>query len=66
MMDNIKDFYLGTPMQPPNYAYMCIPVAIIPANIMDHYNLHALIPNGHVYVEIWHGIWFTTGQQNCK
>jgi len=57
MMGDIKDFYLGTPMQPSDYAYMRIPVAIIPANIIDHYSLHALVHNGHVYVEIWHGMY---------
>jgi len=24
---------------------------------MDHYNLHALVHNSHVYVEIWHGMY---------
>jgi len=52
MMGNLKDFYLGTPMPPTDYAYMHIPVVVLPPNIMDHYKLHALIHNSHVYVEI--------------
>jgi len=52
MMGNLKDFYLRTPMPPKDYAYMRIPITVIPANVMDHYQLHDLVHNGHVYVEI--------------
>ncbi len=52
MMGNLKDFYLGTPMEPKDYAYMCIPIAMLPEDIMEHYQLHALIHKGHVYIEI--------------
>jgi len=34
MMGDLKDFYLGTPMLPSDYAYMCIPVAVLPPDIM--------------------------------
>jgi len=57
MMGDLKDFYLGTPMAPLDYVYMCIPVAIHPPNIMDHYNLHMLIHNGHAYIEIHCGMY---------
>ncbi len=57
MIGDLKDFYLGTPMQPADYAYMCIPVAVMPPDIMDHYNLDALVHNGHIYVEIWWGMY---------
>jgi len=57
MMGDIKDFYLSTPMQPSNYAYMCIPVGAIPLDVMAHYKPHALIHNGHIYVEICHGMY---------
>jgi len=40
MMGNLKDVYLGTPMLSKDYVYMCSPISIIPAEIMDHYNLH--------------------------
>ena len=57
MMGDLKDFYLGTPMQPKDYAYMRIPVNVIPRDIMDHYQLHNLVHNGHVYVEIRRGMY---------
>jgi len=56
-MGNLKDFYLGTPMLTKDYAYMCIPVAILPDEVIDHYNLHPLVHKGHVYVEIQHGMY---------
>jgi len=57
MMGDLKDFYLGTPMQPPDYAYMRIPVSAIPTEVMDHYQLHDLVHKGHVYVEIRKGMY---------
>jgi len=57
MMGDHMDFYLGTPMQPHDYAYMRIPVGVIPPDIMEHYQLHALVHNGHVYVEIRRGMY---------
>jgi len=56
-MGDLKDFYLGTPMPPTDYAYMRILVAVLPPDIMDHYKLHALVHNGHVYMEIRHGMY---------
>jgi len=57
MIRDLKDFYLGIPMQPQDYAYMRVPVAMLPLDIMDHYQLHNLVHNGHIYVEIWHGMY---------
>jgi len=57
MMGDIKDFYLGTPMDPKDYAYMRIPVHMLPEEIMVHYNLHPLIYKGYVYVEIRRGMY---------
>jgi len=57
MMGDLKDFYLGTPMQPTDYAYMRIPVSAIPAEVMDHYQLHDLVHKGHIYVEIRKGMY---------
>jgi len=57
MMGDLKDFYLGTPMEPKDYAYMRIPIAMLPDDIMEHYQLHALIHKGHVYVEIQRGMY---------
>ncbi len=52
MMGNLKDFYLGTPMPAKDYAYMHIPMAVLPDKIIDHYNPHPLIHKGYVYIEI--------------
>ena len=57
MVGDFKDFYLGTPMQPWDYAYMQIPVGVIPPDVMEHYQLHTLVHNGHVYVEIQRGMY---------
>ena len=57
LIGDLKDFYLGTPMPPTDYAYMRIPVSAIPDTIMDHYNLHDLVRNGHIYVEIRKGMY---------
>jgi len=57
MMGNLKDFYLGTPMEPKDYTYMRIPVAMLPDKIMDHYQLHNLVHHGHVYVKIQCGMY---------
>jgi len=52
MMGNLKDFYLGIPMHAKDYAYMHIPMSILPNKIIDHYNLCPLIHKDHVYVQI--------------
>eukprot|EP00978_Attheya_sp_CCMP212_P010371 scaffold25103_cov42-Attheya_sp.AAC.1 len=52
---NAKDFYLGTPMERPEY--MRIPVKWIPTVIMDQYNLTPLIHNEYVMVEINKGMY---------
>ncbi len=57
MIGDLKDFYLSTPMQPQDYAYMWILVAMFPPDIMDHYQLHNLVYNGHAYVEIQHSMY---------
>jgi hypothetical protein len=55
MTIDIKDFYLGTPME--QYEYMWIPVKHIPANIMEQYKLADLIHNDKVMVEIRKGMY---------
>jgi hypothetical protein len=52
---NVKDFYLGTPIQ--RYEYMRIPVHLIPPDLMLQYNLEPLIHNGHVMIEIRKGMY---------
>ena len=52
---NIKNYYLGTPMD--HYEYMFIPINLIPPEIIDSYNLHKTAHKGKVYVEICHGMY---------
>ena len=52
---DLKDFYLGTPMD--RYEYMRIPVHMIPDFIMDLYKLHDLVENGNLYVELRKGMY---------
>jgi hypothetical protein len=51
----IKNYYLGTPLE--RYEYVCIPISMIPNKIMDEYNLHALVHNGYLYVEVRKGMY---------
>ena len=52
---DLKDFYLGTPMD--RYEYMRIPIWMLPAAIVDQYNLTDLFDDGFVYVEIRRGMY---------
>jgi hypothetical protein len=45
-----KDFYLGTPLERPEYVR--IPLRYIPAHILDKYHLRPFISNGTVLFEI--------------
>jgi hypothetical protein len=51
MTVDLKDFFLGTPLEG-WYEYICIPVHVIPPHIMELYNRHALVINGFVYAEV--------------
>jgi hypothetical protein len=55
LSSDAKDFYLGTPMERPEF--MRIPVKWIPKVIMDQYNLYPLVHNGYVMVEINKGMY---------
>jgi hypothetical protein len=52
---DIKDFYLNSPMERPEY--MRIPLSVIPESIMTNYNLQTLAHNGHVLVKITKGMY---------
>jgi hypothetical protein len=52
---DLKDFYLNTRLE--TNEYMRIPVADIPPQVMEHYNLKPLIQDGYVYVEIGGGMY---------
>jgi hypothetical protein len=57
MTSDIKDFYLNSLMEPKNYAYMCIPISMIPDKIMTEYKLAPLVHHRFVYVEIRKGVY---------
>ena len=52
---DLKDFFLGTIL--PRKEYAKIAVNLIPQEIMDMYNLHDLVVNGYVYMEISKGMY---------
>jgi len=47
---DISDFYLATPME--EYEYGRLKVDYIPEATMKKYNLHNLVSNGYVYIQI--------------
>lgn len=55
MTGDLKDFYLGTPME--RYKYMRVPAHMIPDDIIQAYNLTPLIKNSIIYVEICRGMY---------
>ena len=52
---DLKDFYLGTPMD--RYEYMRVPIWMLPDAIVEQYNLTDLFDDGFVYVEIRRGMY---------
>jgi hypothetical protein len=52
---DLKDFYLTSPMS--CYEYMRVPIWMLPAAIIEQYNLTPLFHNGFVYVEIQRGMY---------
>ena len=53
---DVKNFYLGTPME--TYEYMRLPLNIIPQDIINWYKLTKLVhSDGYVYIEIQRGMY---------
>ena len=52
---DISDFYLATPME--EYEYGRLKVDYIPEATMKKYNLHNLVSNGYVYIQIRRGMY---------
>jgi hypothetical protein len=50
----VKIFYLGTPMD--SFEYTCIPIKLIPQDIIEQYTLLPLVSDGHVYIEVQKGM----------
>lgn len=55
---DLKDFYLQTARMPQkDYAYMIVPINIIPDDIIAQYNVLQLAHNDKVYIEVSKGIY---------
>jgi hypothetical protein len=52
---DLKNFYLGTPMD--SFECMRIPTKLIQHEIIDQYNLLPLVSDGHVYIEVQKGMY---------
>jgi hypothetical protein len=52
---DVKNFYLGTPME--SFEYMRIPIKLIHQEIIVQYNLLPLVSDGHVYIEVQKGMY---------
>ena len=47
---DIKNFYLGTPLD--RFEYMKIPISMLPKHTIEQYNMHKNAKNGYVYFDI--------------
>jgi hypothetical protein len=47
---DVKNFYLGTPME--EFEYLRIPIKLIPLEIITQYNLLPLVSDGHIYIAV--------------
>jgi hypothetical protein len=52
---DVKNFYLGTPMD--SFEYVRIPIKLIPQEIIVQYNLLPLVSDGHVCIEVLQGMY---------
>jgi hypothetical protein len=55
MMMEIKNYYLGSPL--PRFEYMKMLISRFPEEIIQKYNLNALVVDSWVYIEILKGMW---------
>jgi hypothetical protein len=52
---DVKNFYLGTPME--SFEYMRISIKLITQEIIAEYNLLSLVSDGHVYIVVQKGMY---------
>jgi hypothetical protein len=52
---DVKICYRGTPMD--YFEYTCIPIKLIPKEIIAEYNLLSLVSNGHIYIKVHKGMY---------
>ena len=50
MCVNVRNFYLGTPLD--QYEYTKMPLSISPEHVIEQYDLRSKAKNGFVYLEI--------------
>jgi hypothetical protein len=50
-----NNYYPGTQLE--RFEYVRIPVSMVPDNIMEKYNLHALVHNGYLYIKVRKGMY---------
>ena len=55
---DISNFYLGTPLDRPDFIHL--PIKVIPQEIIDQYKLNDMLINGWVYVRIECGMYGIT------
>jgi hypothetical protein len=55
MCFDVKNFYLGTPMD--QFEYLHIPIKLIPLEIITQYALLPLVSDGHIYIEVQKGMY---------
>jgi hypothetical protein len=55
MIMDIKNYYLGTPL--PRFEYMKMQLSRFPEEIIQNYNLNALVVDGWVHIEIRKGMY---------
>jgi hypothetical protein len=54
-LGDVKNFYLNTPMDNPEY--MRIPLHLPPEEIIEEYNLLSIVHNGFIYIKIKKGMY---------
>jgi len=64
MMDDLKDFYLGTPMPPKDYAYMCISISNRDHDPLQPTRTCEQWP--HLCGDLMWDVWLTPGWKNCQ
>ena len=54
---DLKNFYLMSRMKEEDWAYMKVPAANVPTEILDFYDAHHLIEDGFIYVQVHGGMY---------
>jgi hypothetical protein len=52
---DITNFYLDTPLD--RYEYVCIPINLVPPEIIDEYQCMDMVADDHIYAEVRKGMY---------